>query len=161
VVSTLEGLPAAVESAGLGPPALFVIGPTVGHAERLDWHARLPLAGERIALPAAHEAVARALDEAGADVIAVPLPITPVGRVVMGAALLTGCVMASTEDIEQFDEARSGPGWSGRVVAWCLGPEAAQRARDRGWRWVEELAADTDGAALVERVKDHQRSGRR
>ena len=43
LVSTLAELPAAVEREGLGAPALFVVGPTVGRADRLDWFRRRPL----------------------------------------------------------------------------------------------------------------------
>ena len=45
VVSTLADLADDVARSGLAPPALFVIGPTVRHADRLDWFGRLPLAG--------------------------------------------------------------------------------------------------------------------
>ena len=36
VVSTLSGLTAAIAEAGLEPPALFAIGPTIGHVKKLD-----------------------------------------------------------------------------------------------------------------------------
>ena len=32
-----------------------------------------------------------------------------------------------------------GQGWSDAVVSWCVGPDAVQRARERGWKNVREL----------------------
>ena len=139
VVSTLAALPSAVEREGLSAPALFVIGPTVRRAARLDWFGRLPLAGERIVVSAAHEELAQALEASGAEVVVVPLPVTPAARVVMGASPLTGCVLCSPAEVEGLDEERGGAGWGGKVIAWCRGRETAARARKRGWRWVERM----------------------
>jgi uroporphyrin-III C-methyltransferase/precorrin-2 dehydrogenase/sirohydrochlorin ferrochelatase len=154
VVSTLKGLPDQVERAGLAPPALFVIGPTVKHAERLNWYRLLPLAGQRLVVPHAHRRLVSALEQAGAEVVAVPLPVSPAARVVMGAASLTGCVVRSPAEVEALDEERSGPGWEGRVVAWCQGEATARRAEACGWRWVEPLADRLDSRAVVARIEN-------
>jgi len=150
VLSTLAALPADVERAGLGPPALFVIGPAVRHAKNLDWFSRQPLAGERLVVAAAAPGLAEALESAGADVIALPSPITPAARVVMGAQPLTGCVLRSPAEVEALDEEREGPGWEGSPVAWCLGRETAQRARQLGWRRVRERAATAKAEEIVD-----------
>lgn len=149
VVSTLSELPGAVESAGLKPPALFVIGPTVGHAARLDWRRDLPLAGERLLAPEADPAVVRALEREGAEVLAVSLPLSPAARAVAGAAPLTGCLLSRPTQVDSLEEERDGPGWEGEVVAWCLGPESAERARRYGWRRIEELQAGLEGPAVA------------
>lgn len=133
VISTLAELPAAVEREGLGPPALFVIGPTVRHARNLDWFSRQPLAGERLVVAAAAARMATALESAGADVVPLPSPVTPAARVVMGASPLTGCVLRIPAEADALDEEREGPGWEDGPVAWCLGPETAERARRLGW----------------------------
>ena len=52
VTATVSGLPAAVEAARIKPPALFVIGPSVRHAARLDWFGSRPLFGERVVIAA-------------------------------------------------------------------------------------------------------------
>ena len=150
VLTTLAGLPAAALE-GVNPPALFVIGATVAHATALDWWARLPLSGERIAVPAGAASLASVLEAAGAEVVSVPLPVTPAARLVMGARRLTGCVVRTPAEVESFDEECSGPGWDGTWIAWCLGHAAADRARAHGWLHVEVVDDALDGA-LADRV---------
>jgi uroporphyrin-III C-methyltransferase/precorrin-2 dehydrogenase/sirohydrochlorin ferrochelatase len=153
VVSTLAELPAAVAGAELGPPGLFVIGPTVEHAERLDWVSRQPLARERLVVPAAAPDLVDALETAGADVVATPRPISQAARVVMRALPVTGCVMRTRADVEALDEERDGLEWRDGAAVWCLGPEAAERARTRRWPGVEEVEAGLSGPDLVERIR--------
>jgi uroporphyrin-III C-methyltransferase/precorrin-2 dehydrogenase/sirohydrochlorin ferrochelatase len=156
VIAPLAELPEAVERAGLAPPALFVIGPTVAHADQLDWRRAQPLAGERLLAPEADPATARALEEAGAEVLAVSLPLRPAARVVVGAAPLTGCLLSRPTQVDSLEEERDGAGWEGEVVAWCRGPETAARARRYGWRRVEELEAGEEGALLAARLRSRR-----
>jgi uroporphyrin-III C-methyltransferase/precorrin-2 dehydrogenase/sirohydrochlorin ferrochelatase len=153
--STIAGLPAAVERAGIKPPALFIIGPSVRHAERLNWFHRLPLAGERLVLPANASELGRTLEEAGAEVVAVPTPVSPAARVVMGAAPLSGCLVRSPAEVDWLDDEREGPGWESGSIAWCVGEKSADRARERGWRHVvtlrEDLGAEEIMAAIARR----------
>jgi uroporphyrinogen III methyltransferase/synthase len=152
VISTLFGLPSAIEAACLEPPALFAIGPTVRHAETLDWVSKLPLAGRRMLVPATRPELGGRLEAAGADVVLLPLPVTPAARVVMGALPLTGCVACAAAEVDWLDEERGGPGWSDDVVAWCVGSETATRAQDRGWPVVRQLDADIDDDDLVDSI---------
>jgi uroporphyrinogen III methyltransferase/synthase len=152
VISTLSQLPAAVVREELKPPALFVIGPTVRHASRLDWYDRLPLAGQRLVVPMAARELVASLEAAGADVVAVPNPVTPAARVVMGTAPLTGCIFRSPADVESLDEEREQPGWDGEMTAWCLGKETAERARGLGWSRIRTLEEGPDSAGLVESI---------
>jgi uroporphyrin-III C-methyltransferase/precorrin-2 dehydrogenase/sirohydrochlorin ferrochelatase len=149
VISTVAELPSAVVAAGLQPPAVFAIGPTIRHAETLDWVSRLPLAGQRLLVPASRPEQSTLLETAGAEVVMLPLPVTPAARVVMGALPLTGCVVSSPAEVDWFDEERGGPGWDENLQAWCVGAAAAGRARERGWSGVRELAEDIDGNELV------------
>ena len=149
VISTLAELPSATEAAGLEPPALFAIGPTVRHAETLDWVSKLPLAGHRLLVPATRPELGRCLEAAGAEVILLPLPVTPASRVVMGALPLSGCVACTAAEVDWLDEERGGPGWSDEVVGWCVGSEAATRAQERGWPLVRQLDSDVDDGELV------------
>jgi uroporphyrin-III C-methyltransferase/precorrin-2 dehydrogenase/sirohydrochlorin ferrochelatase len=153
VVSTLAGLPDAVARAGLGPPGLFVIGPTVEHAERLDWVGRRPLGRERLVVPASAPDLVAPLEAAGADVVAVPRAMTPAARVVMRALPLTGCVMRTRSDVEALEEERDGLEWKDGAAVWCLGPETAERARTRRWPGVQEVEAGSSGSDLVERIR--------
>jgi hypothetical protein len=38
------------------------------------------------------------------------------------------------------------------MVAWCIGSEAAARARERGWPVIRELAETVDDRELVARI---------
>lgn len=149
VVSTLAALPQAVVDAGLKPPALFVIGPTVRHADSLDWFSRMPLAGERLVVPDASQVALRKLEDAGAGVVPLPFPVTPAARVVMAALPITGCVVTSRDEVDWVHDERGGPGWTSDAVAWCVGSAAADRARERGWRNVRELPEELDCDELV------------
>ncbi len=149
VVSTVEELPAAVVEAGLGPPALFVIGPTVRHAPVLDWFGRSPLACERIAVGADAAVLRERLEAAGAEVVPVPFPLTPAARVVLHAAALTGCVVLGADEVDLLDEERGGPGWGAEVTAWCSGEAAWRRAVERGWRRPVALGDGLDPAGIA------------
>jgi uroporphyrin-III C-methyltransferase/precorrin-2 dehydrogenase/sirohydrochlorin ferrochelatase len=158
VVTTLADLPEAVRRGGIEPPALFVIGPTVARASVLDWVSRLPLAGERIVLCGPrHDTVAESLEAAGAEVLPVALPLSPAARVVVHALPLTGCIVFRRHDLERLDAERSGPGWDRGPVAWCVGAEAAQAARERGWRRVEVLGDEASDDEIVGRIQASER----
>lgn len=149
VVSTLEDLPSAVEREGIGPPALFAIGPTVRHSQHLDWYNRLPLAGQRLLLAATDPRLAATLEDAGADVLELPSAASPAARVVIAAMPLTGCVVRDRAEVDWLDRERDNPGWGPHVTAWCLGPEAAERARERGWPTVVEIEEGLECSELV------------
>jgi uroporphyrin-III C-methyltransferase/precorrin-2 dehydrogenase/sirohydrochlorin ferrochelatase len=149
VVTTLAELPGAVEREGLRAPALFIVGPTVRHAQRLHWFSRQPLAGERLVVSEAVPGLVRGLEAAGAEVVAAPWPMTAAARVVIGSAPLTGCVLRNRAEVEWLDEEREGPGWEASPVAWCLSPDAAERARELGWRRIEAIDPGGQDAAGV------------
>lgn len=162
VRDTVAGLPRAIVDAGLEPPALFVIGPTVAHAERLDWFTTRPLHGERLVMVDTCGDLGTSLELAGAEIVEVPLPVTPASRVVMGALPITGCVFRSEEEVEALEEERQGLGWDPQVVAWCLNAGTAERAARLGWRRIEVLggttAAEDPVSAIV--AKSTRSSGR-
>lgn len=149
VVSTLAELPSAVEREGIGPPALFAIGPTVRHSQHLDWYSRLPLAGQRLLVAATDRALASALEDAGADVLELPSAASPAARVVIAAMPLTGCVVRDRAEVDWLDRERDNPGWGPQVTAWCLGSEAAARARERGWPRVVQIGEGLECSELV------------
>ncbi|HOC44326.1 MAG TPA: siroheme synthase CysG [Thermoanaerobaculales bacterium] len=152
VVSTLGELPGASARAGIEPPALLAIGPTVRHADRLDWHSRLPLAGQRLLMAAAGAELSACLEDAGAEVVAVPLPVTPAARVVMAALPLTHCLVRQPAEVDSLDDERGGPGWGPEVVTLCVGEETASRARGCGWQRVAVIEEDLGCAELVARI---------
>jgi len=154
VVSTLGGLHAAGVAAGIRPPALFVIGPTVRHAAALDWFASRPLAGERRGIFAPGDALGPALDVAGVDLVEMPRPLSPAARVVIEAAPLTGFLLRTAEEVEALEEERGSAGWDAEARAYCLAQSAAARARALGWRHVIEIAEGADPEAVVAAIGD-------
>ncbi|MDR0881429.1 MAG: uroporphyrinogen-III C-methyltransferase [Candidatus Adiutrix sp.] len=71
LVGDLTDLPARAELAGLGPPALLVIGQVVTLREELNWFERRPLFGRQILVTRSREQASRltaALTEKGAEV---------------------------------------------------------------------------------------------
>jgi uroporphyrin-III C-methyltransferase/precorrin-2 dehydrogenase/sirohydrochlorin ferrochelatase len=149
IVSTIARLHEAGLAAGIRPPAIFVVGPTVRKAASLDWFVSRPLAGERLGLFAGSDGVAATLDVAGAEVVEVPRPLGPAARVVLAAAPMSGFVLRSAAEVEAIDEELGTPGLEPQPRAVCLGRAAADRARALGWVRVEELA---EGAAPEELV---------
>ncbi|HET8538533.1 MAG TPA: siroheme synthase CysG [Anaeromyxobacter sp.] len=152
VVSTIARLHATGVAAGIRPPAIFVIGPTVRHAAALDWFVSRPLSGERLGLFAPAPDLAPALDVAGAELVEAPLPLGPAARVVIGAAPLTGWLLRSADEVTALEDERGIPGWDGEVRAYCVGRPAAERARALGWPYVVELAAGAGPEAIVPAV---------
>lgn len=154
VTSTLVRLAEDAEKAGIKPPGMFVIGPTVRHSRSLDWLARLPLAGKRIVVPHDLAPMAEALEVAGAEVVPVPLPPTSAARIVVAALPVTAWVAQSARDVRTWlelaapDPTADEPG--ARLV--CLGREAEDEARALN---LEVLAAspepgdDASVAALI------------
>ena len=144
----LSELPEKVSQACLQPPGLFIIGPTVRHAEQLSWFTERPLFGQRLVLVGQGDELGERLELAGADLVFVTLPVTPAARVVMSAIPLTGCVLRSADEVDALDEERDGAGWGSDVQAWCLTAATADRARALGWPQVQQLA-ETDLVAAM------------
>ena len=141
VRSELALLHEAAVCARINSPALFVIGPVVRRAKALDWFSARPLFGQRIVALAPADEAALALESAGAEMVVVPIPLSPAARVVLHALPLSGCLLRDAEEVETLDEERDGVGWdSARTVAWCLSARAAARATALGWRNVREVA---------------------
>ncbi len=152
VISTVADLQNAIEEAGLQPPALFAIGPTIHHAKNLDWRSDLELTGQRLVLASSNAKLASLLESEGAEIVLLPSPVTPAARVVMGALPLTGCVVTSRAEVDWLDGETGGPGWSDEMAAWCVGEAAAERAKQCGWRRVVELQEQLDCGELVARI---------
>jgi uroporphyrinogen III methyltransferase/synthase len=75
IVATLADLPARVAEAGLGPPALVVVGEVVARRPALTWFEELPLFGQRVVVtrPADEsDHAATALEALGAEVLVAP-----------------------------------------------------------------------------------------
>jgi uroporphyrin-III C-methyltransferase/precorrin-2 dehydrogenase/sirohydrochlorin ferrochelatase len=155
VRAPLRALAREVERMKLGPPALFVIGPTARHSESLGWFDSGRLFGERLAIIAPAGAIQESLVEAGAEVVELPIPVTEAARVVLGALPITGVVLRTGADVDALDEERGVAAWPTDAVGWCVSPSAARQARARGWPRVEEVEPAGLVEALVER-REHE-----
>jgi uroporphyrinogen III methyltransferase / synthase len=72
VVGTLADLPARARDAGIGAPAVVVVGEVVGLRERLRWYERRPLFGKRVVVTRARAQAAELVGKlrtAGAEVV--------------------------------------------------------------------------------------------
>ncbi len=154
VVSTIADLAKAVERAGLQPPALLVIGPTVKHVGNLDWFSGQPLAGQRLVVLGPESPLARALEDHGAHVVGLPVPVTPAARVVMGASPLTACVVRSAAEVDAIHEERDGPGWSEVTLSYCIGSQALKRAQERGWQHTIGIEDDLKDVGVPGRIAE-------
>ena len=132
-------LPKTVQLAKMGPPGLFVIGPTANHAKNLDWFSKRPLMGERLLVLAGTGSLGVDLEALGAEMVQVPLPVTPPAQVVIDALPITGCVFRSIEEVVSLEEERDRAALGPEVVAWCKGEAVAARARQAGWQLVRDL----------------------
>jgi uroporphyrin-III C-methyltransferase/precorrin-2 dehydrogenase/sirohydrochlorin ferrochelatase len=154
VYAPVGELAAKVEAAGVRPPALVVIGPTVRHRGRLDWFASRPLAGERLVVATPAGCIKEALEAAGAEVVEVPLPLAPAGRIVLGALPITGCLLRTAQEAEAFTSELET--WGREVVAWCLSDGAASRARSAGWGSVVEATAGEGWGDLINAMEERR-----
>jgi hypothetical protein len=152
VISTVEHLEEDMVRAGLEPPALFAIGPTIRHADRLGWFDALPLKGLRILMTSASSKLASYLEDRGAETVVLPTPVTPAARIVMAALPISGCVVGARAEVDWIHEELGSSGWQTDSIAWCIGSETAERARDRGWRNVVALDEGLDPHELAGRI---------
>ena len=120
-----------------------MIGPTVRHAAKLDWFGQRSLLGQRVVMFAPQGILGEQLELGGAEIVSLPMPITPAAQLVMAALPLTACIVRSADEVDLLDEERNTPTWGSQVVTWCLTPQATERARSLGWGRVEQLP---DGA---------------
>ncbi len=115
VRATVATLADAVEAAGLGAPAVVIIGEVVSEAEALDWRSRLPLAGRRIVVTRTREQASQLgqqLAEQGADVLTLPTIrlVPPTDRKDFAAAVVDSrhydwLIFSSPNGVRRFFEA--------------------------------------------------------
>lgn len=154
VRAPLRDLPAAADAAGILPPALFVIGPVVRHAEHLDWFTQRPLFGHRLLVASPAGSLRDALEVAGAEVVEVPLPLTAAARTAAFALPLTGFLLRSRPEAEALAAERGvGPD---EVVAYCLAPEASRCARALGWHGVVEVSGEGRHGPLIAALEERR-----
>jgi uroporphyrinogen III methyltransferase/synthase len=87
IVGTIASLPELAKTAGIGPPALLVVGEVVNRRADLTWFENLPLFGQRIVITRPVDEAQRSaevLETLGAEVLLAPsvqiLPLEDYGR---------------------------------------------------------------------------------
>ncbi len=115
VCATVATLADAVQAAGLGSPAVVVIGDVVSEAKALDWRSRLPLVGRRVVVTRTREQASQlgeALADLGADVLTLPTIriVPPTDRKDFAAAVVDSphydwLIFSSPNGVKRFFEA--------------------------------------------------------
>jgi len=145
VRAPLAEIAKVTESSGIKPPAIFVIGQVVAYAETLESTAPRPLGGARFGMFAPRSELSEALQDAGAEVLLAPTPLTEAARLVIGSAPLSGWIVQSVRELDALD--------CSKATLWCLGGTVASFARARGWPTVEELGDSDSPSELVARLR--------
>lgn len=189
VRATVGSLADAVEEAGMGSPAVVVIGEVVNEADRLDWYSRMPLFGRRIVVTRTREQsseLSSALSALGAEVLELPTIriVPPTDRKDFAEAVVDSphydwlvfsspngvkrffeAFFAVYEDIRELGGARIaavGPGTAAELKKWGLMVDVMPRKAV-----AEELIAEFDrkggefgGVANVTMLWIHGEKGR-
>jgi len=169
VAGTLAALPRLADEAGIGPPALIVVGRVVALRDQLAWFERRPLFGRRIvvtrARPQASDLAAR-LEALGAEVIEAPairlLPPedpAPLREAAHTPQAFDWIVLTSASGVDALFDALAAEGLDARALAPCrvaaIGSATAERLSSRGIR--ADLVPETfTAAAMVEALAARQ-----
>ena len=127
VTSTLEGIAAAVEEAGIKPPSVTVVGPVAARRERIAWLERRPLHGKKVVVTRARaqaSELSRQLDALGAEPIELPaIMIEPridseeVRRAVEALHTYALVCLTSANGVDLLFEAMAAQGRDARALA--------------------------------------------
>jgi uroporphyrinogen III methyltransferase/synthase len=146
VVSTLEGLPAAVADAGLRAPAILLFGPVAARRDAIAWFEHRPLHGKRVVVTRARaqaSATAAKLRELGADVVELPaIRIEPrietpeVADAIASLHTYALVCLTSPNGVHLLFEAMAARGADARALAnatiAAIGPGTAAALREHG-----------------------------
>ncbi len=149
VRAPLAELPTLAVEGGIRPPAIFVIGEVVSHADALDWVTSRPLFGARIGLFTDASGIAVVLEDAGAEVVLSPRPFTAATRLVVSSVPPWGWIVQSHDDLDCLDSERSTGGMLIGTILWCMESSLAARARARGWTNVVENEGGVSSSEMI------------
>lgn len=181
VVATIGTLAEAVRDAGLGSPAVVVIGPVAGLAEGIDWLSRGPLRGRRVVVTRSRAQASEMSDRLralGAQVIELPTiriaRVEPEGAddaLLEGIGAASHLILTSVNGVDALFERLAARGRDARALSpdttvVAIGPATAQRLSEHGIRAdlvperfvaegiLEALADDlSDATILVARAR--------
>jgi uroporphyrinogen III methyltransferase/synthase len=157
VSGTLADIADRVREAGVGAPAVTIVGPVAGLREELMWRERRPLAGQRIVVTRARpqaSALAATLAELGADVTQAPaIAIHPVDVELPDLAAYDLVCLTSVNGVDRlFELVRDARALAGPVLA-AIGPGTAARLREHGVV-ADVVPARAVGEGLLEAVAE-------
>jgi len=150
----LKDLSSLAKRSEVRPPAIFVIGQVVAHADALADPGSRPLRGARIGHFAPHTQLTDALQDAGADVLVSPHPFTKAARLVIGSAPLLGWIVRAPHELESLGRERSTHGFLAQITLWCATSALASLARERKWTQVVELDENETPARTLARISE-------
>jgi len=170
VAATLADLPAKVAEAGLGPPALLVVGEVVSRRPALRWFESRPLFGQRVVItrPSGEsDRSASALEALGAEVLVAPTvtigppeDFGPVDRAIDRLGEFDWLVFTSGNGVRYFLDRLDARGRDLRAVGHlklaAIGPataEALARFRLRADLVPDEFRSEALAAALAGQVE--------
>jgi uroporphyrinogen III methyltransferase/synthase len=165
VTAPLGELAARVREAGLGAPAVLVVGDVVRLRETLGWFEKRPLAGCRVLVTRSREQapeLASALREAGAEPVVLPLLelAPPADWAAADAALARlrdydALLFTSVNAVRAFAERATARGVGlrgGAPPVYCVGPSTAAAARSAGLAVQGTPESRFDAEGLLERL---------
>lgn len=147
ITSSVGELAAKVETGGLRPPVVVVVGQVVRLRESIEWFEKRPLFGRRILVTRPrHQAPAlgHLLEEAGADVLACPsieieaLDSAPLCEAIRSLDRYTHLLLTSANGVDRFFQALDETGLDVRALGGlriaAIGPQTARRLGERHLR---------------------------
>jgi len=150
VRAPLSEIAKVAATSGIQSPAIFVIGQVVAHAEVLDSSRRGLLAGARFGMFAPRSALSKALQDAGAQILLAPAPLTAAARLVIGSAPLSGWIVQTVGELDVLARERATNGLPGHTTLWCADAQLAAAAREQRWSSVEEFQGSASLDACLE-----------
>ena len=174
LVDTLFGIAARVETEGVRPPAITLVGPVAGLRETIAWLERRPLHGEVVAVTRARaqaSGLAARLRELGADVVETPairIEPRPLEGALLDAVRSIGeyalICLTSPNGVRLLFDALRETGQDARVLAGAtvaaIGPGTAAELERQGIR-ADVLPEQFVAEALVEALAPIEVEGRR
>lgn len=173
VVATLATLPAAVAEAGLGNPAVVVIGDVAGLAERVEWLVDRPLQGRTVVVTRARaqaSGLGDRLRSLGADVVELPViriePVTggpDIARLLDRIGGYRMLVLTSVNGVDALVARLADAGRDVRAIhpdarIVAIGPATADRLRAHGLR-VDVVPERFVAEGLLEALRDTDVAG--
>jgi uroporphyrinogen III methyltransferase / synthase len=157
VTGTLADIAGRVAEAGVGAPAVTIVGPVAALRAELAWRERRPLAGRRVVVTRARpqaSGLAATLAELGAAVTQAPaIAIHPVDVELPDLAGYDLVCLTSVNGVDRlFELVRDARALAGPVVA-AIGPGTADRLRSHGVL-ADVVPARAVGEGLLEAVAE-------